>query len=1448
MSKTPELNTIERSFQDIPKDGLSESEQISFLSDLGWKNGDNWSNLLRSKRILIVSEAGTGKTYECKNQQDILFQKGEPSFYIELSDLARTNLYDHFSSEEQTRFNEWRTAQSDIATFFLDSIDELKLSLGSFERALKNLEKAIAGNLGRSRIIVTSRPTPIDEELFRKILPVPVAIDPPPASDEFADIAMARQPDVVSDEQPTEDWRNVALLPLSNLQIKLLASKNGVADPDAFLADIQQRNAEDFVRRPQDLIELCADWRMHNRIRSHRDQVASNINVKLKPRTDRAEKVELSDDKAIEGARRLALAATLSRKLSLRHSAEADRDGNPTEAPLDPSLILTDWSQDQRTTLLERPLFGFASYGRMRFHHRSVTEYLAAQHLLELLERKTPIKSIKRILFTITAEGEMVVKPSMRPVTAWVALQNDSILEQTLQCEPDVLLNFGDPESLTSAQKQRTLRAFSERHGAGGWRGLQVPNIQLHRFAAPELGQEVMRLWEAGIENPEVQEIMLMMIGHGKMTDCANIAYGIAIDSSIHYSMRINALNALIQLNDPRLAVIVTSIVGDAEAWPNRIARTALLMLFPEHISVELFCKALGRITENKRSIGDISWHLPRLIQSGNLSPGTLDSLRNGLTDLVLEGVAWKEHRWPYIASKKPFILPALTAVCLRQIEDQNITPEIMHSSGVSLLLIDGDYTNAEPIKQLKSILPSLPVDARRLLFEAEDAFLQALNPQSDAWKRYVKWANLSSLTLGAADKVWVLKSLSTLGLGPEYRALMLEAAINTRDESTPLENHFIELRSHVADQPSLLKRLDELAKPQKLDPKLESWKRKSAKRRKQEERREAKAHASWVMFWKEIVERPDLVFSPDRSENTAWNLWRAMARSGEHSRASGWNRRFIEHHFSKEIADRLRLALMGLWRKDRPTLRSERSAEGKGVFYSRWQLGLAAIAAESEDPEWARKLSDEEAKLALRYVSIELNGFPSWLEELVFIHPEAVDSVLGSELTAELAEPAAHHSSMLQDIRHASPSVALLFLPRLRAWLNDGKWRIDDKGDETAAVNRLRQVIQILMQHGDTETLELLHALAQSELVSGATDERKGVWLPFLMRISPAEGIDALEKTIKPHTPKKFGVATDWFGSLFGDSHRVSVVNLRSPNFTPQLLLRLARLAYQHIRPSDDMAREEGSYTPNARDDAERGRSEIISALLLAAGPDAWAAKIELANDPIFADFKDRAIAMARERAAEECDAATFSEAEILKLDKFGELPPQTRDEMFSVMVDRLDDIQDALLRDTSPRAAWALINEERIMRQVIARELDQNANAAYKIDQESVTADEKETDIRIRSTSSEHEAVIELKIGEKSRSAADLKATLRNQLLSKYMAAENCRAGCLLITTNSPKEWRHPDTNAKINLTELIVMLNEEASQIEKEMGGNLRLMARGLDLQPRLPSERAMSSLRK
>ena len=76
----------------------------------------------------------------------------------------------------------------------------------------------------------------------------------------------------------------------------------------------------------------------------------------------------------------------------------------------------------------------------------------------------------------------------------------------------------------------------------------------------------------------------------------------------------------------------------------------------------------------------------------------------------------------------------------------------------------------------------------------------------------------------------------------------------------------------------------------------------------------------------------------------------------------------------------RLRRSLMNEWRSDRPTLRSERPRKKKSRFMMRWELGLAGIAAESEDPNWAVSLTNQEVSLAIRYVLLVTEGLPDWL------------------------------------------------------------------------------------------------------------------------------------------------------------------------------------------------------------------------------------------------------------------------------------------------------------------------------------------------------------------------------------------------------------------------------------------------------------------------------------
>jgi hypothetical protein len=89
---------MKRVFLDLPDSKLNEADQIAFLTDLGGSGSSDWEDLLKSDRILIISEAGAGagKTFECRSQQEAMWRSGDAAFFLELAELAKPcNVFAH---------------------------------------------------------------------------------------------------------------------------------------------------------------------------------------------------------------------------------------------------------------------------------------------------------------------------------------------------------------------------------------------------------------------------------------------------------------------------------------------------------------------------------------------------------------------------------------------------------------------------------------------------------------------------------------------------------------------------------------------------------------------------------------------------------------------------------------------------------------------------------------------------------------------------------------------------------------------------------------------------------------------------------------------------------------------------------------------------------------------------------------------------------------------------------------------------------------------------------------------------------------------------------------------------------------------------------------------------------------------------------------------------------
>ena len=936
-----------------------------------------------------------------------------------------------------------------------------------------------------------------------------------------------------------------------------------------------------------------------------------------------------------------------------------------------------------------------------------------------------------------------------------------------------------------------------------------------------------------------MREVLIRLIEAGRIESCADIAFGVTQDTGVHPAERITAIDALVALNDERLGSIAASIAEAAGLWPDRVAHGTVLRIFPKYMSVEQLCRTLLRIKREKLSLGDISRQLPRLIAASPFDTSVLEELRDGLLAIVSEGLERRKvlpgiigifNDWPHLNG-------ALAATCERGL-DVSQDDQWLRACVIALSFHNPGQYYDEANKSLRERLGGLNAEDNRNLFWVADALLQSLHEVKDPWGR-LKMRYESVQLIPDRDLTWVREALGDTTRDEGERAMLLEAAMRLPPVPDIRKEHVEGIRPLIVDEPSFVKRIDDWLKPSEYEEEDRPYEKERVERKKQKERRRAKNLADRVQFWREVANQPENAFSTERGRNTARNLSHAMGDNGDDSRSIGWNRRFIEEHIDLETADRLRRVLMKVWRNDRPTFPRERPESERNKGLGHWRLGLAGIYAEAEDPDWAAKLSGAEVELAVRYALIEpdelsalfeLNTLPKWIERLGDAHPNVVSRTVGNELSWELNQSLGDHgySGLLREIYCAHVRFAKLFVPQLEYWLNDYGDQINGADNHA---ERVRQVTQVIVKHGDAAEVEGLRERVLQRLERKLPLTLRLVWLSTLMRIDPQTGVKKLEDQAEIVEPSERSDVVVWFARLFGSLEEA--IDLGDNRFIPQLLLRLMRLAYRLVQVQDD-AHHEDCYSRDTRDDTEAVRNNIVTALLNAKGSDSLAARIEMAADPLYADFKDRMI-----------DADdVFSDTQAVELDRRWKVPASTNADMFAILKDTLFDLHDILRRDTSPRKAWAEISREKLMRREIARELSHAANSIYTVSQEGVTADEKETDIRLCSTASPYEAVIELKLGDR-HTAKELRDTIENQLVKKYMAPENRRAGALVVTLAKDRKWKHPDEDHYIDVDKLILLLSKEAKRIEEASVGTVMIAVHFLDLRPPLPLVKAKKS---
>ncbi len=333
-----------------------------------------WSNLIKEYRLIILSEAGSGKTSEIHNVAHTLKDEGRPAFFLRLEHVSR-DFEVAFEVGTYEAFEEWLSSGKE-GWLLLDSVDEARLlDPGDFELAIRNLSRRISTAKDRAHIVITSRTTAwrpkTDLAYCTAHLPYTVATtserDPQPDDDGPEGSFLT--------ETETRDsaklvFKIVSLDDLTPNQIAVFAEARGIEDSKAFLDAVERADARSFTSRPQDLEELTEFWIDKGRIGTRLELMRNSIDRRLAERDQRrADARPLSADRARHGSRFLAAATTLIQNPTIRVP-----DGAQNSKGIAVQSVLPDWDDKDQSTLLSRPIFDEAIYGAVRFHHRSVRD------------------------------------------------------------------------------------------------------------------------------------------------------------------------------------------------------------------------------------------------------------------------------------------------------------------------------------------------------------------------------------------------------------------------------------------------------------------------------------------------------------------------------------------------------------------------------------------------------------------------------------------------------------------------------------------------------------------------------------------------------------------------------------------------------------------------------------------------------------------------------------------------------------------------------------------------------------------------------------------------------------------------------------------------------------------------------------------------------------------
>ena len=1429
-----QLSQVQDQLQDIDTDLLKS--QMLFNED-----SIQWVDLLSNYRVVILAEAGTGKTHEMQTKVEELRSNEKYAFFIRLEDLATDGFEIALQKGNFQEFQDW--INSDVpAWFFIDSVDEARLKHPRyFEKGIRIFGYKLGPQeLSRAHIYISSRVSDwranSDLKLIYNYLPhfhfqtnngdEQLQNSDPDNSNEATSYNFSKK--------EKSEVQIVTLTPLDIDQIRKFALGCQTDAVEDFIHELQMKDTIIFAERPQDLFELITYWKKHKKIDTYEKMMEFNVNNKIQESNIDRQSHPLSDTKAFKGVKLLSSALTFTKTNSIL-LPDQPMDQEQTLQDIDPKILFPEWEDNEIKTLISRAIFDVATYGRVRFHHRSIKEYLTARWLWQLLDKNKSRRAIENILFDYRYGLEVMI-PSMKPISAWLALWDDHIRNKILRIEPGVLIEYGDPGSLNIETRDRLLRQFASYHMKERSSTSSFDNKSIHRLADPKLSSTLLDLMEEYPNDSEIQDLLLLIIWQGEIVECAESALSLALDSTLDSVSRSYAIKAVESAgNSTHKKQIAEYLVENIRDFDRRTISFALESIFPEYLNINDLVEIIEKIDPPfEYSYDLLSSTLTKIIPR-NLSYDEQVEVVAGFVEL-LNRKPHIEHRFFVISEQYKWILGCtikLAEYIIKATQDINFSDEVLRAIelGAKAKFYCNDYRLDNNLDQLIDEIQAL----RHKLF----------------WRAVYRERDNLAYEDKKLNDIWYLIMDPAL---KKFKPEDFELFLNDIHNSSELDNKLIalsmcyylwkindgkqeeldQIKNAIQNVPTLEGRLQQLLEPMhesEVESQIKQKERELEINRKEQEIQQEQV---WKQWKDHLQSNPDRLrqitkeLSDDILEDL-YSLVRVLMKQSENDSKqwgnSNWN--ILEPIFGREVAEATRDGLIAFWRLYYPPLLSEKTSNNIPLELI---TGLHGIWIEyKEKSNWAEKLSVEEAKIAFRYALTELNLFPEWTMDLLEYHSSYLDKIVKDELNWECNQSvnisAPHY--IMSALRYGQEAIRNRYRPYVFELIED---------QDPIHIQTLDTALSILLSWEDLNATEFIK-LAKCRY-SHAQDEQRGlIWLTALMCIDGKSALNNLQNWISQYSNRHeaqrlmvnfcnslISFREIRFGSIWRDFERV------------EILKDLVFIIFKYIKVEYDQTYG-GSRIPNDRKDAQSVRDYLLDRLYQIPGIETYKALIELSEKIPHDSVKKRLTVLSQERAALDSEFSAWPTKDVRLFAEQAEKSPQTPQELFKLAIDRLDDIKyDLEEGDESEAEILKSVNNETDIRKWLASRLRLSASSKYNITSEQELADSTRTDIRFYSSSIDAPVTIELKITDKW-SHTELEERLKNQLVGQYLRDYRSQFGIYMLINQSKKRWKIVKENRYVNFQNLIKELQIVADEITEARSYISEIKIIGIDLNHRI-----------